>query len=223
MLLFGSLFLHSVGLLKAFLFPQTRNRDSVLKALNGHSDHRQIEMKKILPKSPSDFLCKCVQSCFFYHNNTVSVFHIRRYGATDENLLRNIHYSALKQTQIDVQTLEGQMEREVLLAGIIDGSFRSGLKAEIGILFPMLILRVLENVLQPSFLQKMTILNLLDKIGGDSQIIIGILVNYDCDVDSPNIFERYLQGCQLPLEDFSRATIWFNHNSVCSPGYSSPA
>ncbi|KAB2047762.1 hypothetical protein ES319_A13G068900v1 [Gossypium barbadense] len=72
--------------------------------------------------------------------------------------------------------------------------FRSGLKAEIGILFPMLILRVLDNVLQPSFLQKMTVLNLLDKIGGDSQIIIDIFVNYDCDVDSPNIFERVVNG-----------------------------
>lgn len=69
--------------------------------------------------------------------------------------------------------------------------FRSGLKAEIGIFFPMLVLRVLENVLQPSFLQKMTVLNLLEKISQDSQIIIDIFVNYDCDLDAPNIFERY--------------------------------
>ncbi|KAH1096839.1 hypothetical protein J1N35_013760 [Gossypium stocksii] len=74
--------------------------------------------------------------------------------------------------------------------------FRLGLKVEIGILFLMLILRVLENVLQPSFLQKMIVLNLLDKIGGDSQIIICIFVNYDCDMDSPNIFERVV-NCQL--------------------------
>ncbi|XP_047319822.1 brefeldin A-inhibited guanine nucleotide-exchange protein 1-like [Impatiens glandulifera] len=72
--------------------------------------------------------------------------------------------------------------------------FRSGLKAEIGIFFPMLILRVLENVLQPSFLQKMTVLNFLEKISGDSQIVIDIFVNYDCDVDSPNIFERTVNG-----------------------------
>ncbi|KAL4346705.1 hypothetical protein GQ457_17G004310 [Hibiscus cannabinus] len=71
---------------------------------------------------------------------------------------------------------------------------RSGLKAEIGIFFPMLILRVLENVLQPSFVQKMTVLNMLEKIAGDSQIIIDIFVNYDCDVDSPNIFERIVNG-----------------------------
>lgn len=69
--------------------------------------------------------------------------------------------------------------------------FRSGLKSEIGIFFPMLVLRVLENVLQPSFLQKMTVLNLLEKISQDSEIIIDIFVNYDCDVDAPNIFERY--------------------------------
>lgn len=74
---------------------------------------------------------------------------------------------------------------------ILLSKFRSGLKSEIGIFFPMLVLRVLENVLQPSFVQKMTVLNLLEKISQDSQIIIDIFVNYDCDVDSPNIFERY--------------------------------
>ena len=69
--------------------------------------------------------------------------------------------------------------------------FRSGLKAEIGIFFPMLILRVLENILQPRFIQKMTVLNLLEKISQDPQLIIDIFVNYDCDLDAPNIYERY--------------------------------
>ncbi|KAJ6671836.1 BREFELDIN A-INHIBITED GUANINE NUCLEOTIDE-EXCHANGE PROTEIN 1 [Salix viminalis] len=72
--------------------------------------------------------------------------------------------------------------------------FRSGLKEEIGIFFPMLVLRVLENVNQPSFLQKMTVLNFLDKISQDSQIIVDIFVNYDCDVDAPNIYERIVNG-----------------------------
>ena len=70
--------------------------------------------------------------------------------------------------------------------------FRSGLKEEIGMFFPMLILRVLENVLQPSFLQKMTVLNFLEKICKEPQVIIDIFVNFDCDVDAPNIFERYV-------------------------------
>ncbi|KAK4491498.1 hypothetical protein RD792_002248 [Penstemon davidsonii] len=66
--------------------------------------------------------------------------------------------------------------------------------AEIGIFFPMLILRVLENVIQPSFLQKMTVLSLLEKISQDSQIFIDLFVNYDCDVEAPNIFERTVNG-----------------------------
>ncbi|KAL9261352.1 Brefeldin A-inhibited guanine nucleotide-exchange protein 1-like protein [Drosera capensis] len=72
--------------------------------------------------------------------------------------------------------------------------FRSVLKAEIGIFFPMLILRVLENVLQPSFIQKMTVLNLLEKICQDPVIIVDIYVNYDCDLDAPNIYERTVNG-----------------------------
>lgn len=72
--------------------------------------------------------------------------------------------------------------------------FRSGLKSEIGIFFPMLILRVLENVSQPSFMQKMTVLNMLERISQDPQIIVDLFVNYDCDVDAPNIFERTVNG-----------------------------
>ncbi|MFQ6655059.1 hypothetical protein Gotur_025787, partial [Gossypium turneri] len=31
----------------------------------------EYKRRKFFPKSPSLFLCKCVQSCFFYHNNTL--------------------------------------------------------------------------------------------------------------------------------------------------------
>ncbi|KAB1993035.1 hypothetical protein ES319_D13G000100v1 [Gossypium barbadense] len=49
--LVGSLFiLGRVSMLLFGWFPQMRNRDSVLNALNGHSDHGRIEIKKILPK-----------------------------------------------------------------------------------------------------------------------------------------------------------------------------
>lgn len=64
----------------------------------------------------------------------------------------------------------------------------------------MLVLRILENILQPSFLQKMTILNMLEKISQDPQIIIDIFVNYDCDVDAPNIFERYTPSLYFSLK-----------------------
>lgn len=69
--------------------------------------------------------------------------------------------------------------------------FRAGLKAEIGVFFPMIVLRVLENVAQPNFQQKMIVLLFLDKLCVDSQILVDIFINYDCDVHSSNIFERY--------------------------------
>ncbi|KAL0425868.1 UNVERIFIED_CONTAM: Brefeldin A-inhibited guanine nucleotide-exchange protein 2 [Sesamum radiatum] len=72
--------------------------------------------------------------------------------------------------------------------------FRAGLKAEIGVFFPMIVLRVLENVAQPNFQQKMTVLRFLEKLCVDSQILVDIFLNYDCDVNASNIFERMVNG-----------------------------
>eukprot|EP00268_Persea_americana_P056052 TRINITY_DN6568_c0_g1_i4.p1 TRINITY_DN6568_c0_g1~~TRINITY_DN6568_c0_g1_i4.p1 ORF type:complete len:872 (-),score=153.33 TRINITY_DN6568_c0_g1_i4:307-2922(-) len=72
--------------------------------------------------------------------------------------------------------------------------FRAGLKAEIGVFFPMIVLRVLENVAQPNYQQKMIVLRFLDKLCVDSQILVDIFLNYDCDVNSSNIFERMVNG-----------------------------
>ncbi|OMP11373.1 SEC7-like protein [Corchorus olitorius] len=99
--------------------------------------------------------------------------------------------SLLKNSALSVMSIF-QLQCSIFMSLLT--KYRSGLKAEIGIFFPMLILRILENVLQPSFLQKMTVLQLLEKIAGDPQLIIDIFVNYDCDVDSPNIFERIVNG-----------------------------
>nr|KYP64465.1 Brefeldin A-inhibited guanine nucleotide-exchange protein 2 [Cajanus cajan] len=72
--------------------------------------------------------------------------------------------------------------------------FKAGLKAEIGVFFPMIVLRVLENVSQPNFQQKVIVLRFLDKLCVDSQILVDIFINYDCDVNSSNIFERMVNG-----------------------------
>ncbi|KAI4375753.1 hypothetical protein MLD38_013580 [Melastoma candidum] len=99
--------------------------------------------------------------------------------------------SLLKNSAMSVMTI---FQLQCSIFTTLLTKYRLGLKAEIGIFFPMLILRVLENVLQPSFLQKMTVLNLLEKICQDPSVIIDIFVNYDCDVDAPNIFERTVNG-----------------------------
>nr|AAM00191.1 guanine nucleotide-exchange protein GEP2 [Oryza sativa] len=72
--------------------------------------------------------------------------------------------------------------------------FRPGLKAEIGVFFPMIILRVLENIAQPNYQAKLIVLRFLEKLCADSQILVDIFLNYDCDVHSSNIFERMVNG-----------------------------
>ena len=115
----------------------------------------------------------------------IILFWTRYLGAIKQylclSLLKNSALSSMSIFQLLCSIFVGLLSR-----------FRSGLKEEIGIFFPMLVLRVLENVHQPSFLQKMTVLNLLEKICKESQVLIDIFVNYDCDVDAPNIFERYV-------------------------------
>ncbi|XP_002514399.3 brefeldin A-inhibited guanine nucleotide-exchange protein 1 [Ricinus communis] len=99
--------------------------------------------------------------------------------------------SLLKNSALSVMAIF-QLQCSIFM--ILLSKFRSGLKSEIGIFFPMLILRVLENVNQPSFLQKMIVLNFLEKIAQDPQIIVDVFVNYDCDLDAPNIYERIVNG-----------------------------
>ncbi|CAN8276341.1 unnamed protein product [Cochlearia groenlandica] len=99
--------------------------------------------------------------------------------------------SLLKNSAVTIMSIF-QLQSAIFMSLLT--KLRSVLKAEIGIFFPMIVLRVLENVLQPSFLQKMTVLNLLDKMSQDSQLIVDIFVNYDCDVDSANILERIVNG-----------------------------
>ncbi|CAN8254084.1 unnamed protein product [Cochlearia groenlandica] len=84
--------------------------------------------------------------------------------------------------------------------------FRAGLKAEIGVFFPMIVLRVVENVSQPNFQQKMIVLRFLDKLCLDSQILVDIFLNYDCDVNSSNIFERVVNGLLKTAQGASPAT-----------------
>ncbi|XP_019087283.1 PREDICTED: brefeldin A-inhibited guanine nucleotide-exchange protein 4-like, partial [Camelina sativa] len=99
--------------------------------------------------------------------------------------------SLLKNSAVSIMSIF-QLQCSIFMSLL--SKLRSVLKAEIGIFFPMIVLRVLENVLQPSYLQKMTVLNLLDKMSQDPQLIVDIFVNYDCDVDSANILERIVNG-----------------------------
>ncbi|XP_057949137.1 brefeldin A-inhibited guanine nucleotide-exchange protein 5 isoform X2 [Malania oleifera] len=67
--------------------------------------------------------------------------------------------------------------------------FRESLKGEIGIFFPLIVLRSLEVSDCPPN-QRMSVLQMLEKVCKDPQMLFDVFVNYDCDLEAPNLFER---------------------------------
>jgi len=76
--------------------------------------------------------------------------------------------------------------------------YRAYLKAEIGFFFPMLLLKPLElteGTPLSAYNQRATLVKGLQVICGDAQLMVDLFVNFDCDLDSQNLFER----CVLSL------------------------
>ncbi|KAK6136359.1 hypothetical protein DH2020_029889 [Rehmannia glutinosa] len=65
--------------------------------------------------------------------------------------------------------------------------FRESLKAEIGVFFPVIVLRSLEG---SDLNQKLSVLRMLEKVSKDPQMLVDLYVNFDCDIEAPNLFER---------------------------------
>ena len=88
------------------------------------------------------------------------------------------------------------------------------LQAEVGVFFPMIILRALEPIggsgpnagaaaaSNPPVnnTQMAVILKCLKEQCSDGQLLVDLFVNYDCDLDGSNIFERTVAGASVFLE-----------------------
>ncbi|KAJ0966984.1 hypothetical protein J5N97_023901 [Dioscorea zingiberensis] len=87
--------------------------------------------------------------------------------------------------------------------------FRESLKGEIGIFFPLIILRSLDGSDSP-LSQRISVLRMLEKVCKDPQMLADIFVNYDCDIDAPNLFERMVNA----LSRIAQGTLNADPNSV---------
>lgn len=90
--------------------------------------------------------------------------------------------------------------------------FRESLKGEIGIFFPLIVLRPLDSSQLPPNL-KLSVLRMLEKVSKDPQMLVDIYVNYDCDLEAHNLFERMVaslskiaQGTQSADPDSATAS-----------------
>ncbi|KAL3744597.1 hypothetical protein ACJRO7_013808 [Eucalyptus globulus] len=87
--------------------------------------------------------------------------------------------------------------------------FRESLKGEIGVFFPLIVLRSLDGSKFP-ITQKTSVLRMLEKICRDPQMLVDLYVNYDCDLEAPNLFERTV----TTLSKLSQGTQNADPNSV---------
>ncbi|CAA6658725.1 unnamed protein product [Spirodela intermedia] len=71
--------------------------------------------------------------------------------------------------------------------------FRESLKGEIGVFFPLIILRFLDSTDSP-LNQRTSVLRMLEKVCKEPQMLSDIFLNYDCDLHSPNLFERMVNA-----------------------------
>ncbi|XP_062190117.1 brefeldin A-inhibited guanine nucleotide-exchange protein 5-like [Phragmites australis] len=71
--------------------------------------------------------------------------------------------------------------------------FRESLKGEIGVFFPLIVLRSLDSSDSP-LSQRTSVLRLLEKVCKDPQMLADVFVNYDCDLEGPNLFERMVSA-----------------------------
>ncbi|PKA52423.1 Brefeldin A-inhibited guanine nucleotide-exchange protein 5 [Apostasia shenzhenica] len=89
--------------------------------------------------------------------------------------------------------------------------FRESLKAEIGIFFPLIILRPLDSA-DSTFSQRTSVLRMLEKVCKDPQMLTDVFVNYDCDFEAQNLFERMVNA----LSRIAQGTLSTDSNSVIS-------
>lgn len=69
------------------------------------------------------------------------------------------------------------------------------LKAELGAFFPLLVHKPLELENAPMS-SVASALEASARIAGDAQLLVDLFVNYDCDLQAVNIFERWMHGLQ---------------------------
>lgn len=84
-----------------------------------------------------------------------------------------------------------------LLAAILAlPRLRLGLRAELGAFYPLLVLRPLEQE-APDPTNLLGALGVLRALLSDPQLVVDLFINYDCDLQASNLFERTVQVCAL--------------------------
>ncbi|KAJ9558540.1 hypothetical protein OSB04_013154 [Centaurea solstitialis] len=97
----------------------------------------------------------------------------------------------------------------LVIAALFESMPNIHFQIEIGIFFPLIVLRSLDSSECPLNL-KLMVVRMLEKICKDPQMLIDLYVNYDCDLEAPNSFERMV----MTLSKIAQGTQDLDPNSI---------
>eukprot|EP00171_Calliarthron_tuberculosum_P013352 IDg13352t1 len=116
------------------------------------------------------------------------IYALRQYLAP--SLLSNSMSSSMAVVDVSLDIFELLLRRETI---------RPLLKTEIGVIFKAVIFRFLESpTAGPNRRRKA--LDLLNRLASDHQTLADLFLNYDCDMDSPKIFEHIVSSLSSAAE-----------------------
>eukprot|EP00897_Mesotaenium_endlicherianum_P003192 jgi/Mesen1/2900/ME000175S02055 len=92
-----------------------------------------------------------------------------------------------------VSTNEKVFQLACNIFGVLIRRYRESLKAEIGLFFPLVVLRSLDSADSPVSMRA-TVLKMLEGVTSDPQMLADVFVNYDCDLDATNLYERMVNS-----------------------------
>ncbi len=116
------------------------------------------------------------------------IYALRQYLAP--SLLTNSMSSAMPVVDVSLDIFELLLRKETL---------RPLLKTEIGAIFQTVIFRFLESPTAGPARHRKAV-GLLHRLAGDHQTLADLFLNYDCDMDSPNIFEHIVSALSSAAE-----------------------
>lgn len=91
---------------------------------------------------------------------------------------------------------------------------RLGLRAELGAFYPLLILRPLEQE-APEPANLAAALSSIQGVVSDPQLLVDVFVNYDCDLQASNLYERTILVCNQPMVCLASANTAVHDAYVC--------
>ena len=100
-----------------------------------------------------------------------------------------------------LSTIPALQESVASLLSAVALRFRAHLKTELGALIPLMFIRPLELEKDASVVQKMSALLELQKLLRNASFVADVFLNYDCDMDGANLYERLLTALSALVVD----------------------